>query len=578
MNYRWNNPPQASESAISRLQSELNINQTLCAILANRGIENFNSAKAFFRPDLAQLHDPFLMKDMDKAVARIEQAITKKERILIYGDYDVDGTTAVSLMHSFLKNHYSDIDTYIPDRYKEGYGISTAGIDYAEDNNITLIIALDCGIKAADKVAYAASKEIDFIIGDHHRPGKNLPLAAAVLDPKREDCQYPYDELSGCGVGFKLVQALCQRWQLPDEEWTCLLDLLAISIGADIVPITGENRILAYHGLKLINKKPRPGIALLKELAGKKNTVMTITDVVFLLGPRINAAGRISHGHLAVELLTGEDPSLIEELSKTINDQNNERKELDSSITQSALQMIMELGETENYSTVVYNKSWHKGVIGIVASRLIENYYRPTIVFTESNGVLAGSARSVKGFDIYNALESCSDILEQFGGHMYAAGMTLSIDRFEEFKKRFEKTISTHIKPEQRTPEIEIDAALTFKDLTPKFYRVLKQFAPFGPQNMQPVFRTDNLIDNGSRAVGADGTHLRLVLKDPESGITFTGIAFGMAHKLKIVQQDEPVSIAYHIEENHFNGKVSLQLRVKDIKLTREVYPPTEAR
>lgn len=571
MNYRWQIIPSAPQTTINKLQAELGITTSLCRILAQRGITDFDSAKAFFRPSLSELHDPFLMKDMDKAVARIQAAIDKEERILIYGDYDVDGTTAVSLLFSFMRKHYPSIDTYIPDRYKEGYGISNAGIDYAEDNGITLIIALDCGIKAIDKVEYATQKGIDFIIGDHHRPGQTIPDAAAVLDPKRSDCNYPYDELSGCGVGFKLVQALCKTWNLPDSEWTCLLDLLAISIGADIVPITGENRILAHYGLKLINENPRPSIALLKELAGKKDVKMTITDVVFLLGPRINAAGRISHGHLAVELLTGEDLSVIEELSNTINEHNNERKELDSSITQSALQLIEELGEQDRFSTVVMKESWHKGVIGIVASRLIENYYRPTIVFTESKGVLAGSARSVKGYDIYNALESCSDILEQFGGHMYAAGMTLQKEKFELFKERFEEIISSTIKPEQRTPEIDIDATLTFPEITERFYKVLKQFAPFGPQNMQPTFKTDYLIDNGSRAVGADGTHLRVVLKDPDSGITFTGIGFGMADKLPILQSGRPISIAYHLEENHFNGKVTLQLRAKDIKLTEDV-------
>lgn len=569
MDYRWNKVPKASAEITKTLQQQLGINTTLCELLTQRGIHTFDQAKDFFRPDLNALHDPFLMKDMDKAVARIEQAIENKERILIYGDYDVDGTTAVSLLHSFLKNHYQHLDTYIPDRYKEGYGISTAGIDYAADNEMSLIIALDCGIKAIDKIEYAAIKDIDFIIGDHHRPGDKIPNASAVLDPKRVDCKYPFDELSGCGVGFKLVQALCQKWGLPNSEWTCLLDLLAISIGADIVPINGENRILAFYGLKLINENPRPGIALLKELAGKKNLSMTITDVVFLLGPRINAAGRISHGHLAVELLTGEDDAVIEELSKTINDHNNERKELDSSITQSALKMIEDLDETDRYSTVVFEKSWHKGVIGIVASRLIENYYRPTVVFTESKGVLAGSARSVKGFDVYNALDSCSDILEQFGGHMYAAGMTLPIDRFQDFKDKFEEVVKSTIKPEQRIPEIEIDAIVTFPELTDKFFSILKQFAPFGPANMQPTFQTDNLIDEGfSRAVGSDGTHLRLVLKDPQSGISLTGIGFGMADKLHLLQSRKPVSVAYHIEENHFNGKVTLQMRVKDIKLT----------
>ena len=378
------------------------------------------------------------------------------------------------------------MDTYIPDRYKEGYGISTAGIDYADDNGISLIIALDCGIKAIDKVAYATEKGIDFIIGDHHRPGPEIPAAAAVLDPKQENCNYPYDELSGCGVGFKLVQALCIDWELPDTEWHPLLDLLAISIGADIVPITGENRVLAYYGLQKINNKPREGIRLLKELSGRDKKVMTITDVVFMIGPRINAAGRIAHGRLAVDLLTEENQERIAELSEIINNHNTERKELDSTITTSALKMIEELQETDRHTTVLFDKNWHKGVIGIVASRLIESYYRPTIVFTESKGVLAGSARSVKNFDIYNALDECSDVLEQFGGHMYAAGMTLREERFELFKKRFEEVVQRSIQPEQLIPEIEIDTVLRFADITPGFYKILKQFAPFGPQKYDP--------------------------------------------------------------------------------------------
>lgn len=550
----------------------MGIHPVLCSILAQRGVSDFDSSKAFFRPDLGQLHDPYLMKDMDKAVARIEKAMEQKERILIYGDYDVDGTTSVSLVHSFLKNHYGLLDTYIPDRYKEGYGISRAGIDYAQDNGQSLIIALDCGIKAIGQVEYASSKGIDFIICDHHRPGAELPKASALLDPKQIDCNYPFKELSGCGVGFKLVQALCQEWDLPDTEWKQLLDLLAISIGADIVPITGENRILAHYGLRLINEKPRRGIALLKEICGKKDQVMSITDVVFLIGPRINAAGRVAHGHLAVELLTGDDDAVMEKLSVTINTHNNERKELDSAITQSALQMIVDLKEEKRSSTVVFDEGWHKGVIGIVASRLIETHYRPTIVFTESNGVLAGSARSVKGFDVYNALEECSDLLEQFGGHMYAAGMTLRKENFESFKQRFEEVVGKSIQPEQLIPEIEIDAEVELAHLDFKFYRILKQLAPFGPQNLAPVFITNHLVESGfSRPVGQDSSHLRLVLKEPKSNITLNGIGFGMADKLPLLQSGKPISVAYHLEENIFNGNRSLQMRIKDLKLTEEV-------
>lgn len=572
MHFRWRKIPDPDPSIIESLRADLGIDPDLCMILAQRGISNFDEAKVYFRPQLAHLHDPFLMLNMDKAVARISQAIKNNERILIYGDYDVDGTTAVSLVFSFLRKHYPHLDTYIPDRYKEGYGISLKGIDYAEDNGISLIIALDCGIKAIAQVDYATEKGIDFIICDHHRPGNDIPKAAAVLDPKQTDCNYPFDELSGCGVGFKLVQALCKSWHLPDSEWYPLLDLLAISIGADIVPIVGENRVLAYYGLELINSKPREGIRLLIELSAKEKKKLTITDVVFLLGPRINAAGRISHGRLAVELLTGEDPAAIEELSKTINDHNTERKELDGNITTSALKMIEELKEQDRKTTVLFHQSWHKGVIGIVASRLIESYYRPTIVFTESNGVLAGSARSVKGFDVYNALDCCSDILEQFGGHMYAAGMTLKKERYELFRHRFEEIVKDSIQPEHLIPEIEIDCEVTLAQLTPKFNRILKQFAPFGPQNMTPTFQTNNLVDTGfSKVVGSDQSHLRVVLKDPASGITLTGIGFGMAEKIEIIKSGKPISVAYHLEENEFNGQVSLQMRLKDVKLTGEV-------
>ncbi len=566
---RWNLLPEPDSEIIKILQKELGISESLCRLLAQRGVSDFDSAKDFFRPSLEHLHDPYLMKDMKKAVKRINRAVNANERILIYGDYDVDGTTAVSLVFSFLKNQYENIDTYIPDRYKEGYGVSLAGIDYAEDNGISLIIALDCGIKAVKQVDYAKEKGIDFIICDHHRPAEKLPDAVAILDPKQEDCEYPYDELSGCGVGFKLVQALCQKWDLPDETWHPLLDLLAVSIGADIVPITGENRVLAHFGLQKINENPRRGFALLKELSGRKTKEMSITDVVFMIGPRINAAGRVAHGRLAVELLTSEDEKTIAELSKTINQHNTDRKVLDSSITVSALQMIEDQAETERFTTVLAHEDWHKGVIGIVASRLIETHYRPTVVFTESKGVLAGSARSVRGFDVYNALEKCDDILEQFGGHKYAAGMTLQKDRFEDFKNRFEEVVAESILPEQRVPELDIDAKLSFAEITPKFYRILKQFAPFGPQNLQPVFQTDGLEDFGfSRAVGGDKTHLRICLREPSTQIVFNGIGFGMADKLELIRSGQPISIAYHIDENEFNGEVHLQLRLKDLKVS----------
>lgn len=569
MEYRWNYLPLPERELVENLQNALGIEPNLCALLAQRGVKDFEGAKDFFRPSLTKLHDPFLMKDMDRAVERINQAIDKGERILIYGDYDVDGTTSVALMYSFLSPHYSHISTYIPDRYKEGYGVSTAGIDYAEDNGISLIIALDCGIKAIDKVAYAREKGIDFIICDHHRPGSEIPKAAAVLDPKREDCDYPFKELSGCGVGFKLTQALCRNWQLSEDTCNPLLDLLAISIGADIVPIVGENRILAHHGMKLLNSNPRKGIRLLKEIANKKDVELSITDVVFMIGPRINAAGRIAHGQLAVDLLISDDDATVERSCEQINQHNNERRELDSSITTEALQMIEEQQEHQRVSTVLFSKNWHKGVIGIVASRLMETYYRPTIVFTESSGVLAGSARSVKGFDVYNALDSCRDILEQFGGHMYAAGMTLQEKRFELFKERFEEVVSTTIKPEQLTPQLEIDLSLGLSSLSHKFYRILKQFAPFGPQNMKPTFVTHGLKDSGySRAVGADQTHLKLDLVEKQSGLRIQGIAFGMADKLELIKKAQTVSVAYHLDLNVFNGRESLQMQVKDIKPT----------
>lgn len=572
MIFKWTQTDSPESQTLKNLQNGLGIHSILCKLLAQRGIENFDDSKNFFRPKLENLHDPFLMKDMEKAVSRIELAIENKENILVYGDYDVDGTTAVSLLSSFLAKQYPKVDTYIPDRYKEGYGVSSQGIDYASDNNISLIIALDCGIKAIDKVDYANSLGIDFIICDHHRPGDILPNAVAILDPKRKDCNYPYDELSGCGVGFKLSQALTAQWNLDPEEYLQFLDLLALSIGSDIVPITGENRILAFWGLKRINENPRPGFKLLIELAGKRNQELSIMDLVFLLGPRINAAGRISHGKLAVSLLSGENIDRLEEDAKKINTQNDERKVLDKNICAEALELIKSDKEENRSSTVVYDPSWHKGVIGIVASRLIENYYRPTVVFTKSKNVLAGSARSVKGFDVYNALDACSDILEQFGGHMYAAGMTLKEENYLAFKNKFEKVVAESIREEHKIPLLEIDSEIRFEDINEKFFRILKQFGPFGPKNMAPIFRTDNLIDTGnSRPVGADKTHLRFEIADPETGIGFTGIGFGLANKIEVLQSKRPFSLAYHLDENHFNGKTSIQLRVLDLKYTDEI-------
>lgn len=561
---RWNLKPKPSEDKIKHLAQALNVEDFVATLLIQRGIETFEDAKNFFRPSLEHLHDPYLMKDMDKAVARIEKAIEDQENIMVFGDYDVDGTTAVSLVSSYLKSHYPHIATYIPDRYDEGYGISYKGIDYADDNGISLIIALDCGIKSIDHIAYAKAKNIDFIICDHHRPGEFLPDAVAVLDPKREDCSYPYDELCGCGVGFKLIQALGQNREETIEDLVAYLDLVATAIAADIVPITGENRVLAYFGLKVINSEPRPGIKALVHQVKKK--VLDITDVVFIISPRINAAGRIKHGNHAVELLTEFDFEQAQQFASEIEKYNADRKDLDKKITKEAFQQILENNEEERFSTVVFQEDWHKGVIGIVASRLIETYYRPTLVFTKSGDKYAASARSVKGFDVYNALDACSQHLEQFGGHMYAAGMTLKAENYSTFKDAFEKQVETTILPEMRTPEIEIDAEINFSDITPKLIRILKQFEPYGPQNMTPVFMTADVKDTGyAKTLGAEEEHLRLFTKQSNSdGIA--AIGFGLGKKLNIVQNQNPFQLAYCIAENEWNGTVSTQLMLKDIR------------
>jgi len=561
---RWTLKPKPSEEKVKHLAQALNVEDFVATLLIQRGIETFDEAKNFFRPSLEHLHDPYLMKDMDKAVARIEQAIENEENILVFGDYDVDGTTAVSLVSSYLKSHYPNIATYIPDRYDEGYGISYKGIDYADDNGISLIIALDCGIKSIDHIAYAKAKNIDFIVCDHHRPGEILPDAVAVLDPKREDCSYPYDELCGCGVGFKLIQALGQNRNETIEDLVPYLDLVATAIAADIVPITGENRVLAHFGLKVINSEPRPGIKALTHQVKKK--VLDITDVVFIISPRINAAGRIKHGNHAVELLTEFNFEQAQQFASEIEQYNADRKDLDKRITKEAFQQIHDNNEHERFSTVVFQEDWHKGVIGIVASRLIETYYRPTLVFTKSGDKYAASARSVKGFDVYNALDACSEHLEQFGGHMYAAGMTLKAENYHAFKAAFEKCVESTILPEMRTPEIEIDAEINFSDITPKLIRILKQFEPFGPQNMTPVFMTANAIDTGyAKTLGAEEEHLRLFAKQNNSdGIA--AIGFGLGKKLNIVKNQNPFQMAYCIAENEWNGTVSTQLMLKDIR------------
>ncbi len=561
---RWTLKPKPDSEKVKSLSKALRVEPIIASLLVQRGVESFEEAQKFFRPSLEDLHDPYLMKDMDKAVWRIEKAIVNGENIMVYGDYDVDGTTSVALLSSFLKSYYPNVSTYIPDRYDEGYGISYKGIDFAHDNDFTLIIALDCGIKAIDKVAYALEKNIDFIICDHHRPGNEIPKAVAVLDPKRDDCKYPYKELCGCGVGFKLIQALAEKQGLQIKDLLPYLDLVATAIGADIVPITGENRVLAYYGLKVINSYPRTGFqAILNQI--KKET-LTITDVVFIIAPRINAAGRMKHGNHAVTLLTETDSEKAEIYAAEIETYNTDRREADKQITEEALQQIIQNKEEERMTTVVYQEDWHKGVIGIVASRLTETYYRPTLVFTKSGERLAASARSVKDFDVYNVLESCSEHIEQFGGHKYAAGLTLLEKDFENFKAAFERVVSETIEPRLLSPEISIDTEIDLKDITPKFYRILKQFGPFGPGNMTPTFMTQNLTDTGfGKCVGKDESHLRVVVKQGNSN-QFTGIGFGMAEKEDIACKGQPFKAVYSIDENEWQGNVSLQLKLKDIR------------
>ena len=560
---RWNPKSKPNPENVKAIQNALQVDEIIAKLLVQRGIETFEQAKTFFRPTLADLHNPYLMKDMDKAVARIEKAIANNENILIFGDYDVDGTTAVSLVSSYLRSFYPNVATYIPDRYAEGYGISYMGIDYAEDNDISLIIALDCGIKSIDHVNYAKAKNIDFIICDHHRPGDILPDAVAVLDPKREDCSYPYDELCGCGVGFKLIQALAENRNQTIDDLILYLDLVATAIAADIVPITGENRVLAKFGLEVINSNPRPGIKAL--IQNVKKIVLTITDVVFIVAPRINAAGRIKHGNEAVALLTEYDLDQAEQFASEIEQHNSDRKELDKQITKEALLQIEENNEQNRFSTVVYQENWHKGVIGIVASRLVENYYRPTIVFTKSGEKLAASARSVKDFDVYNALEACAEHLEQFGGHMYAAGMTLLEENYENFKNAFEKVVQETIHPDLLTPEISYDAEIELSEINPKLMRLLKQFEPFGPENMTPLFLAKNLTDSGyAKNLGTDNEHLKAFVKQGNSE-SFGAIGFGLGNKLDIVSHKNKFDAIFSLEENEWKDTVTLQLQLRDI-------------
>ena len=561
---RWTLKPKPEAAKVALLKETLQVDDVVATLLLQRGIETYEVAKTFFRPSLSDLHDPFLMKDMDKAASRIEAALLQRENILVYGDYDVDGTSSVALMSSYLKTRTDNVATYIPDRYDEGYGVSFKGIDFAHDNDFTLIIALDCGVKAIDKVAYAKEKGIDFIICDHHRPGNKLPEAVAILDPKRDDCDYPYKELCGCGVGFKLIQALASKEGKSVEELAEYLDLVATAIGADIVPITGENRALAYFGLQVINSSPRVGIkAIINQV---KKEELTITDVVFIVAPRINAAGRMKHGNYAVTLLTETNFGQAQEYAAEIEEFNTDRREADRRITEEALQQIDKQSEQERFTTVVYHETWHKGVIGIVASRLIETYYRPTLVFTKSGDKLAASARSVSGFDVYNALEACSDYIEQFGGHKYAAGLTLKEENYEAFKQAFEDEVSKTINNSLLTPEIKVDMQIDLPQVNDKLWRIIRQFAPFGPGNMTPIFMTDNLRDTGyGKCVGEDDKHLRITVT--QSGKEkLVCIGFGLGDKLDIISNKKLFKAVYSVDENHWNGNVSLQLKLRDIK------------
>lgn len=581
MEKRWVIKEKVDQKAVMELSRALNISTLLATLLVQRGIKTFDQARAFFRPKLTQLHDPFLMKDMDRAVNRIENAIRYREKILVYGDYDVDGTTAVALVYTFLKSIYKEVDFYIPDRYTEGYGISKSGVEFASENNFRLVIALDCGIKAIDNISYAKELGIDFIICDHHRPGENLPPAHAILDPKRSDCNYPYKELSGCGLGFKLVQAFSRKNHMPFKRLEKFLDLVVVSIASDIVPITGENRILAYYGLKLLNSKPRPAFTAILHYSNIKkksdfqyveeeyvfNRKLSVSDLVFLIGPRINAAGRMESGKNSVELLISKNIETAIEKAEQINQFNTERRNLDMQVTQHALELLAkDPAEQERKSTIVYHPDWHKGVLGIVASRLTETYYRPTIILTKSNGLITGSARSVKDFDVYNAIDQCFDLLEHFGGHKYAAGLSMKPENFDVFKQRFEEIVQSTIEDRMLVPEIEIDARIKLNNISTKFYRILKQFAPFGPENMAPVFLTEKVVDTGYGCI-VGKNHLKLSVIHPDiSGFPVAAIAFQQGDKLPIIQSGKAFSICYHVEENEWNGHTSLQLNIKDIK------------
>ena len=559
----WKSKLLAEEDKIKVLQKNIGVPFEIANLLIQRGIEDFDAAKNFFRPELSDLHDPYLMLGMDKAVNRISTAIANHEKIMVYGDYDVDGTTSVALVFSYLTAYYPDCIYYIPDRYEEGYGISKKGIDYAKEQVISLIIALDCGIKALDNTTYAKEMGIDFIICDHHLPGADLPEAVAILNPKQNNCNYPFKDLCGCGIGFKLIEALTQERGLSFEMILPYIDLVAMAIAADIVPILGENRILTYYGLAQIRKNPREGIKLF--VTGIKRE-LNVTDLVFVIAPRLNAAGRIKHGSLAVELLLSNDPTEALSRGRAIELFNSERQVLDQHITEQALDQIVENQEQNNYSSVVFQPDWHKGVIGIVASRLIEKYYRPTVVFTASGDFFTGSVRSVKGLDVFQILDSCKDHIEKFGGHRYAAGLTIKAEAYIAFKKAFERAVAVTVKPEQRIPSVDYDMEISLDRITPKFFRIMNQMAPFGPGNMRPVFMTKNCIDGGkSRVVGGDLSHLKLDAID-DSRSTLSGIGFGMADHISRIKSRNSFQLLYTVEENEFKGEISLQLKLKDIR------------
>jgi len=568
MDRRWVIKEKGDSVVVKQLSDSLGVSVSLANLMVQRNITSPGEANSFFKPSLGYLHDPFMMKDMNVAVDRISSAISKNEKILVYGDYDVDGTTAVALMYSFLRQQYSNVLYYIPDRYKEGYGVSYIGLDFAHDNNCKLVITLDCGIKAVEKVKYARSKGLDVIICDHHYPGDEIPKATAVLDPKQPFCSYPYKELSGCGVGFKLIQAFARVHGIPFDDIAQYLDLVAVSIASDIVPITGENRVLAYYGLKHLNESPRTGLReIIKESEVHKE--LSVEDIVFKIGPRINAAGRMETGSKAVDLLVSNDSKLAAEISREISSFNTERRSVDRTITSEAMRMISEDPRSVNArTTVLYNPLWRKGVIGIVASRLIETYYRPTVILTESNGFATGSARSVPGYDLYQAIEACSDLLESFGGHMFAAGLTLKKENIQPFKDKFENYVNNTITEEQLIPQIMIDEQLSFSEINEDFYIGLNHFQPFGPENMSPVFVSTHVFDSGAgRMVGSSGEHLKLDLCQESTGTkTFPAIAFGQANHFEYIKSGKPFDVCYSIEINEFRGIKNLQLNVKDIR------------